>query len=223
MKNMAIVFLVIVLTFALTGNALAANLVYLDIMTDGTVETSGSNIGALNSEKDLKINILSGGTMLGGKYKIGAEYGVGTIGEGSDESDVTLWSVKGGYRVYDALATKLDVLIAPLNIDTESNTLDSKLETLLAGLDVTQFFSPKMFLTGSLAYSINGSYDSSLGNDDSVPVSMMRVKFHYLVSDKVALEAGFTALKYTAHYTAFGGGDLDYNLGGLSLGVMYTF
>lgn len=216
MKTFLVIILTLVLASASAISVSAAPILFsLDVLPSGSVEKEGIQ----NIEDDLETTIISGGTMFG-KFKVGAEYGVGTIKEDAEDNDFTIWGLKGGYRVLDARATKLDAIIAVLGIDTESNKLDGT----LVGLDFTQYFSEKMFLSGSYVYAIDGSHEHDvLKSDDDVPISLLRLKFNYLVAEKLGLALGYTDLDYEFDHTIPVSGKMDVSLGGVSLGVFYIF
>lgn len=214
MKTFMVIILALILALVSAISVSAAPiLVGLDLLPSGTVDQEGFK----NVEDDLKVTIISGGTMFG-KFKVGAEYGVGTIEETAGDNDLSMWALKGGYRFLDARATKLDALIVPLVIDTEKN----KLEGTLVGLDITQYFSEKMFLSGSYVFAIDGSHEhDQLGTDDDVSISLLRLKFNYLVAEQLGLALGYTNLKYGFEHKTYGSEDVS--LGGISLGVFYIF
>ena len=214
MKTFLVIILSLVLALASAISVSAAPILFsLDVLPSGTVEQEGFK----NVEEDLKVAIVSGGTMFG-KFKVGAEYGEGTIKEESGDNDFSIWGAKGGYRVFDARATKLDAIIAVLGIDTEKNKLDGT----LVGLDFTQYFSEKMFLSGSYVFAIDGSHEHDvLKLDDDVPISLLRLKFNYLVAEKLGLALGYTDLSYGFKHKSYGSEDVS--LGGISLGVFYIF
>lgn len=213
MKTFLVIILTLVLALASAINVSAAPILFsLDVLPSGTVEQEGFQ----NGENDLEVAIVSGGTMFG-KFKVGAEYGVGAI---EDDNDLSIWGVKGGYRFLDARATKVDAIIALMGIDTEIN----KLEGTLVGFDFTQYFSEKMFLSGSYVYAIDGSHEHDvLKSDDDVPISLLRLKFNYLVAEKLGLAFGYTDLNYEFDHTFPVSGKMDVSLGGVSLGVFYIF
>ncbi|HYH01949.1 MAG TPA: hypothetical protein VEC37_02515, partial [Bacillota bacterium] len=158
--RISVILLVLVLLFSMATGTMAAAVGYLDVLAGGTVDKESSN-SMLSGEDDLKVTIISAGTLLKEKFKIGAEYGVGTIESSPEEEDVSLWTVKVGYRLVDKLAFKLDAIVAPLTIDTDK----SMLRTTLAGLESTVYFSKKMFLTGSYVLG-NATYENNSFKED---------------------------------------------------------
>lgn len=214
MKIFLVILLSLVLALAVAINAAAAPvLLYLDTLPNGYAEINGK-------EDDLSFTIVSGGTMFG-KFKVGAEYGLGKIEETGGDKDAALWSIKGGYRFLDLRATKLDGIIATIMIDTEKSGVENSLESINAGFDFTQYFSEKLFLAASVVYSVDSSYDYALGEDDDVSVSLYRVKLHYLLNDNWGAVLGYTDLNYDFdHHLA---GKVDVSLGGFHLGVFRKF
>ena len=214
MKTFLVIILALVLALASAISVSAAPILFsLDVLPSGTVEQEGFQ----NAEDDLETIIISGGTMFG-KFKVGAEYGVGTIKEDAGDNDFSIWGLKGGYRFLDARATKLDAIIAVLGIDTEKNKLDGT----LVGFDFTQYFSEKMFLSGSYVFAIDGSHEHDLlGSDDDTSISLLRLKFNYLIAEKLGLALGYTDLCYEFKHKLYGSEDVS--LGGISLGVFYIF
>lgn len=218
MKTFLVIVLLLILTILSAISVSAAPVVlYLDTLPSGTVDKNGH--AALVGEDDLTTTIISGGTMFD-KFKVGAEYGTGTIEEDTGDNDFSIWGLKGGYRFFDARATKLDAIIAVLEIDTEK----SKLDGTLVGVDFTQYFSEKAFLSGSYVFAIDGSHEHDvLKSDDDVPISLLRLKFNYLVAEKLGLALGYTDLRYKVDHSTPVSGRLDVSLGGISLGVFYIF
>ncbi len=218
MKIFLVIILALVLALASAISVSAAPILFsLDVLPSGSVEKDGH--AALAGEDDLTTTIISGGTMFG-KFKVGAEYGTGTIEEKDGNNDFSIWGLKGGYRVLDARATKLDAIIVVLGIDTEKNKLDGT----LVGFDFTQYFSEKMFLSGSYVFGIDGSHEHDLlGSDDDTSISLLRLKFNYLVAEKLGLALGYTDLRYEVDHSTPVSGRLDVSLGGISLGVFYIF
>lgn len=214
MKIFLVMLLSLILAMVSAISVSAAPLLFsLDVLPSGTVNQEGFK----NVEDDLEVKIVSGGTMFG-KFKVGAEYGVGSIEEDAGANDLTMWAVKAGYRLLDARATKIDAIMAPLVIDTEKN----KLEGTLVGLDFTQYFSEKAFLSGSYVIAIDGSHEHDLlGTDDNTSISLLRLKFNYLVAERLGLALGYTDLKYEFEHKTLGSEDVS--LGGVSLGVFYLF
>ena len=214
MKTFLVITLSLILVMVSAISVSAAPILFsLDVLPSGTVDQEGFK----NVEDDLGVTIVSVGTMVD-KFKIGAEYGVGKIEEDEGDNDLSMMAFKGGYRFFDARATKLDAIIAPLIIDTEKN----KLEGTLVGLDITQYFSEKMFLSGSYAIAIDGSHEHDLlGSDDDTPISLLRLKLNYLVAERLGLALGYTDLDYEFEHKAYGSEDVS--LGGVSLGVFYIF
>lgn len=216
MKKIFVLMVLSVMLFSLAISASAATVVYIDGLPNGEVEKENPVIGGT---EDLTVNIISAGTMIN-KVKIGAEYGIGEI----ENTDLSLWSLKTGYRLVDAKATKLDGIVAVLNIDTDDGTYKGNLDTILAGFDFTQYFSERAFLTASLVYSINGSYENSnvfIGKDDDASVNMYRLKFHYLLNENLGLTAGYTKLSY--NFVADALGSVDVAMGGFNVGLVYIF
>lgn len=212
MKIFLVILLSLVLALAVAINAAAAPvLLYLDTLPNGTADISGE-------KNDLSFTIVSGGTMFG-KFKVGAEYGLGKIEGTSGDKDAGLWSVKGGYRLLDLRATKLDGIVATIMIDTKQSGVENSLDSINAGFDFTQYFSEKLFLTASVVYSVDASYDYALGEDDDVPVSLYRVKLHYFLNDNWGAVLGYTDLNY--EFDA--GTKVDVSLGGFHLGVLHKF
>lgn len=219
-KFLALLLTLVLLLAGLATGASAATLGYLDGIVNGTVEKDGTGaLSAQNGEDDLKVTIISAGTLIQDRYKLGAEYGVGSIA-GASKEDVTLWTVKAGYRLIDATAFKLDAIVAPLNIKTDS----SSLKATLLGVDLAQYFSTKLFLTVSYVVG-DGKYEKSPFKDDSAPVSFFRSKLHYLLTDNLGLVAGYSTLKYEfdAVLSGISVGSMDVTMGGPSLGLVYKF
>lgn len=218
MKTYLVIALALILGLTSAISVSAAPILFsLDTLPSGSVDKEGHAM--LAGEDDLKTTIISGGTMFD-KFKVGAEYGVGSIEEDTGDNDFSIWGLKGGYRFLDARATKLDAIIALLGIDTESNKLDGT----LVGLDFTQYFSEKMFLSGSYIFAIDGSHEhDQLGSDDDVPISLLRLKFNYLVAEQLGIALGYTDLDYEFDHSIPASGKLDVSLGGISLGVFYIF
>ncbi len=224
MKFLVFMIVLVVLVAGLATAAAAATLGYLDVVSNGSVDKDGSGFLGPSSEKtDLKISIISAGTLIQDKYKLGAEYGIGSIAGTaiSPKEDVKIWSIKGGYRLVNAKAFKLDAIVAPLDLKTDS----SQLKVILGGVDVAQYFSTKMFLTASYVLGSGSNEKEGLPKDDSVPVHFFRAKFHYLLNDQVGLVAGYTSLKYKidAVHPLYGHGAMDVTMGGPSLGLVYIF
>ncbi len=217
-----LILAVLGLLFGLTATGASATvLFYLDGVVDGEVDRSGHP--AVTGEDDLKTTIVSAGTIFKDRYKVGAEYGWGSIDSNTGSDDLTLWSVKGGYRFVNARAFKMDVVVAPLNIKTDS----LKLKGTMVGVDIAQYFSTKAFLT--LTYALNNSSTfehDTLGTDDSAALSLLRLKFHYFLNDNLGLVAGFTVLKYEAEVThplAGPLGKMKADMGGPTVGLVYKF
>ncbi len=214
MKTFLVIALSLILGLASAISVSAAPILfYLDELVDGTVDMNGT-------ESDLSFTMVSGGTLFENKVKVGVEFGTGDI----EGADVSLWSVKGGYRFVDAMATKIDGVVALLDIDGEISDLSS---TLL-GFDFTQYFSEKLFLSGSIAYSLDGSHELTAApgmviKEDDVPTTIYRVKLIYLINDNWGAALGYTDLRYEFDHPNPLVGKMDVSLGGLSLGAMYKF
>jgi hypothetical protein len=217
----------LVLLLGVAAETRGAAVGYLDMVVDGVVEKDAhpttAGTGKLNDgEDDLKITIISAGALLKEKFKVGAEYGFGEIVGSSQSEDVSMWSLKAGYRVVDKLAFKADAIVAPLNIDTES----SELRSFLYGIDVSVYFSKKMFLTGTWVLG-EGSYKKDgFQKDAAVPLSLLRLKFHYFFNEKIGAIVGYTQLKYEADMVyagLFDWGRMDVSMGGPVLGLVYKF
>lgn len=213
-----LILAVLGLLFGLTATGASATvLVYLDGVVDGKVDRSGHPV--VTGEDDLKTTIVSAGTIFKDRYKVGAEYGWGSIDSSTGSDDLTLWSVKGGYRFVNARAFKLDGIIAPLNIETDS----LKLKGTMVGVDLAQYFSTKMFLTFTYALNNGSTFEhDTLGTDDSAALSLLRLKFHYFLNDNLGLVAGYTLLKYEAQL-AGSLGKMKADMGGPAIGLVYKF
>ncbi len=221
MKTFLVIILALVLALASAISVSAAPIVfYLDTLPSGTVEKDGHAF--VNGEDDINVTILSGGTMFG-KYKVGAEYGVGKIEADSGDEDLSLWGLKGGYRFYDARATKLDAMLVLMNITTESKGKENELNGTLVGLDFTQYFSEKVFISGSIVYAINGSYDYATDKDNDASIALYRLKFHYFITEDLGVVLGYTDLGYEFKHSSLGGAAIDVAITGLSLGALYKF
>lgn len=229
MKFYAILLtLVLLLAFLATG-AMASTVGYLDIVTNGVVDkdanptATGQAVGFKSGQDDLSVTIISAGTIIDDKYKIGAEYGIGSVDTTPTDENLTLRSIKVGYRLVNATAFKFDLIVAPLNVTANS----SQLNTTLIGIDLAQYFSKKIFLTASYVMG-NGTYEkTNFKKDNSVPTSLLRFKFHYFLNDNVGLVAGYTGLNYKFDGAlAINGaklGTMDVNMGGPTLGLVYKF
>ncbi|MGE5604072.1 MAG: hypothetical protein ACM3YE_00080, partial [Bacteroidota bacterium] len=177
MKKFLVIALASVLSLtAMVSVSAAPVVIYFDTLADGSVDFNGT-------ESDLSFNIISGGTMINDKVTVGAEFGTGD----NEGDDVSLWSAKGGYRFYDARATKLNGVVALLNLGTEGGDLSST----LIGLDFTQFFSEKLFVSGTIGYSVDGSFE-----DFDASVTLIRAKLYYLINDNWGAALGYTDLSY---------------------------
>ncbi|NLY75215.1 MAG: porin family protein [Firmicutes bacterium] len=221
MKAYLAIIFALVLSLALAVSAAAAPILfYFDTLPNGSVEKGG----AVQGKDDLTFSIVSGGTMFG-KFKVGAEYGIGKIKETGGDKDASLWSIKGGYRLLDLRATKLDGIVATIVIDTERGAEKTKLDSIHVGVDFTQYFSEQLFLAASVVYAVDGSYDYGPGKDDDTPVSLYRFKLHYLLNENWGAVLGYTKLNYEFDFTVpvIGKANADVSLGGWHLGVLYLF
>ncbi len=218
MKRFLAMALALILGLASAISVSAAPVVfYLDTLPSGSVETSVKAEG-----DDLTFTIVSGGTMFG-KFKVGAEYGIGKIEETGGDKDASLWSIKGGYRLLDLRATKLDGIVALVNVGTEKGGVETELDSIDVGFDFTQYFSEKLFLAASVVYSVDSSYDYGPGTDNDAPVSLYRVKLHYLLNDNWGAVLGYTDLNYEFDHPNPAVGKVDVSMGGWSLGALYKF
>ena len=198
--------------------AAATTVAYLDFGMNAKVDVDGSGLVPSKTE-DLAVTIISAGTLINDKYKIGAEYGVGTI---DPSNDLTLWSVKAGYRFVNATAFKVDAIIAPINITTETGELNAT----MYGVDLAQYFSKSIFLTATYVVSTGTCKNDGYKTDNSVPTRLIRVKFNYFFNDSIGMVAGYTGLDYKSDMVMlnnFNVGKADVNLGGPTLGVVYKF
>ncbi len=228
MKFFVVLGLLVLLLVSTATGAMAAAVGYLDMVANGVVDQdanptpTGQALGLKNGQDDLAVSIISAGTIINDKYKIGAEYGIGSVKKTGDDENLTLRSIKVGYRLVSAKAFKLDAIVAPLNI----NANHSQLDTLLYGFDAAQYFSTKMFLT--LSYVVgDGEYQKDgLKDDKSVPTNLLRIKFHYFFNDNIGAVAGYTGLNYkfnSIHPMAGNLGTMDVHMGGPTLGLVYKF
>jgi hypothetical protein len=214
----------LVLLVAVTTETRAAGVGYLDMVVNGTVEKdahpTAAESGTLRSgEDDLTTTIVSAGAIFQDKYKVGAEYGFGEITGASQSEDLSLWSVKAGYRLVNKLALKVDAIVAPLNINTDS----SELRSVLYGIDAALYFSEKMFLTGSWVLGDATYEKDGCSKDNSVPIDFLRLKFHYFFHDKLGVVVGYTKLQYKFDVIKSGYdlGRMDVGMGGPTLGLVY--
>jgi hypothetical protein len=193
---------------------MGAGAIYFDQFCDGKVEAKNG------SKVDMDAWFIGAGSSFG-KWKIGFEYGEGEFGAAT-KTDVSLLSLKGGYRVVDLRATKVDVILVTVDMDVKNRF---ELEGMpLVGIDFTQFFSEKFFVTATYQYSVRESftYDAYGEMSGDIKIIVPRIKFTYLVTDHVGITAGYSSLSYELNTTpsVF---NQDTTLGGYTLGVMYKF
>lgn len=206
-----IVVMVSIFLFGFAHCAMGSSMVYYDQFCDGKVDSDGSPSVGLSAE------FIGAGTTFE-RWKVGAEYGKGEFGN-PKTNDVSLLSLKAGYRVLDLRATKLDVTYSTLDMDVKKR-FELKSNAML-GLDFTQFFSEKFFVSATLQHSLNESFKlkatgKSYGGDKEIIVP--RIKFNYLVRENLGITAGYSSLSYTIDAL-----HMNTTMGGYTLGVMYKF
>ena len=118
----------------------------------------------------------------------------------------------------DQTATKFDVIAVLLNISTESPGGTSQFDATYVGFDFTQYFSKQASLALSYVYAIQGENDHyiNLLDDDDVSSTLLRLKFNYLFTENLGAALGYTNLIYSPS-------NIDFDLGGITLGVLYRF
>ncbi len=227
MKFFVILGLLVLLLGSMATGTMAAAVGYLDIVANGVVDqdanpTPFGQANLKNGQDDLAVSIISAGTIFDDKYKVGAEYGIGSVEKAGKDENLTLRSIKVGYRVVNARAFKFDLIAAPLNINANTSQLD----TVLYGFDAAQYFSTKMFLTLSYVTGSGKYQRDNMQDDKSVPTNLVRVKFHYFFNDNIGAVAGYTGLNYKFGYVVPNGpnlGSMDVHMGGPTLGLVYKF
>ncbi|GEM_PF-694560 len=215
-KLFFIFLLLAMMVIGFSHASLASGMVYMDRFFNGEVDTKGQ------ADQDLDAAFIGAGFSKG-KWKAGLEYGEGEVG---GHVDVSLLSLKAGYRVLDARASKLDVTLSTLSLDAKG-AYELRSNALL-GVDYTQFFSEKFFVSVTFQYSLDDSfkYDSysSLPTKVDGGVTVPRIKFTYMVNDKMAITAGYSQLGFKVDapspYDAL---DRDTTMGGFTLGMLYRF
>jgi hypothetical protein len=215
MKKLLVVLLAMAMTLALATCAAAAGSVYIDRIWEGDENESGANWNGT----------FIGGGMLINKFKFGAEYGTGLLGA---STDMTLFNIKGGYRVVENNGTMLDVVLVYLSLAGTNDAIPGgdALEStaMMIGLDFTQYFS-KDFLI-SLQYNYSLSADTSAWGitgpsyidvgDNTITV--LRAKATYFFSEMVGASLGYQSLIIdTKDY------DTIRDFSALSLGVVFRF
>lgn len=216
LKLFVLFLLLAMMVIGFSHSVMASGMVYMDRFFGGEVNTEG------HADQDLDAAFVGAGFSMG-KWKAGFEYGEGDV---DGVVDVSLLSVKAGYRVLDARASKLDVTLSSLDLDAK-NTYELKSNALI-GLDYTQFFSEKFFMSLTVQRSIDGSftYDkySAVKTKVDGGVFVPRIKFTYMINDNVAVTAGYSQLSFkvdaASPYDAL---DRDTTLGGYTLGMLYRF
>jgi hypothetical protein len=208
MKKLLVVLLAMAMTLALATCAAAAGSVYFDRIWEGTENQSDDNWNGT----------FIGGGMLIDKFKFGAEYGMGQLGA---NIDMTLWNLKGGYRVVENNGTMLDVVLVYLNLTGNLEPLGDILEStaMMVGLDFTQYFS-KDFLI-SLQYDYSLSADTTMfpiGDVGDNTISVLRFKATYFFSEMVGASLGYQSLVIDSEDY----GKLE-DFTALSLGVVFRF
>lgn len=215
MKVFFTIVFVVVMSLALVTCASAASVVSVDSLQSGTYKAKPT------TEGDIALNIISAGTLID-KWKLGAEYGTGNlkIKNNGPSFDVGIWSVKGGYRFVDATATKVDGIIALLNINSKTTGMSSELNSNMVGLDFTQYFSEKAFLSATYVTGISSSYKFNAIQDTNPTASLLRVKVSYLFTENIGGALSYNDLNYSAKLSSK---TTDYSLNGYSFGVFYKF
>lgn len=208
--KLLIVIMLSLFLFGFAHCAMGSTAIYYDQFCDGKVDSEGS------PEVGMTAGFLGAGTTFG-KWKVGVEYGKGEFGN-PKTNKVSLLSLKAGYRVLDRRATKLDVAFSTLDMDAK-NRFDLESNAML-GLDFTQFFSEKFFVSATLHHSISESftYGPGIKASGDKQITVPRIKFSYLVTENMGITAGYSSLRYKIDAL-----HMDTTLGGYTLGVMYKF
>lgn len=202
------VVMVMLLVLGVAQSALGSVVIYYDQFFGGEVKHKGQ------AAQDLEAGFIGVGATYG-SWKFGAEYGSGEID--SQDLDVSLLSLKAGYRVIDGYASKLDLTLSTLDLEGD-NVFELKSNTML-GVDFTQFFSERFFGTATLQYSLNESYTHGGHKySGSKEIVVPRLKLSYLIADQVGVTAGYSALLYKVDAL-----DIDATLGGYTAGLFYRF
>jgi hypothetical protein len=147
------------------------------------------------------------------QIKFGAEFGINASDkdEADDSQDYNMSNFKIGFRVADGEEAKLDVIVSSLKFDGDAFGDHAATGTML-GADLTYALSEQLFFQASYAHSL----DASWGDDDSANMSALNLKAGCLVTDNVAISAGYRL------YTIKGNG-LTMEPNGMTLGVMCRF
>lgn len=213
-KILLVLLILATMVIGFAHSTMASGMVYMDRFFGGQVETEG------HADQDLDAAFVGAGFSYG-KWKAGLEYGEGDV-DGS--TDVALLSLKAGYRVLDARASKVDVTFSTLDLDAKG-AYELKSNALI-GLDYTQFFSEKLFMSITLQHSLDDSfkYDKAPTVKTKVDggVTVPRIKFTYLINDSMAITAGYSQLGFKVD-AAVDALDRDTTLGGYTLGMLYRF
>ncbi len=175
---------------------------------ESVVEIPGSK-----TKKDLSGTVLKGGVSYA-RWKFSAEYHDGEIGL----DDYELLYLQGGYRVIDAYASKVDLMLGSLNIKTDTTELDN----LLFVAEYTQFFSKRFGMTASLGYSLDGSHKLGTIKDKDVDSTIFRVNCNIIFTEKLIGNIVYTNLNY-GFYHPVASADADVTLSAWSLGLTYRF
>jgi long-subunit fatty acid transport protein len=215
MKKTLLVFaLVGCMIMAISCAAMASN-AYVGGVVGGKWD---NNIA--DQDDDLDLGFIVGGEYnFLDKFKVGLEYLSGTEKDmGNDDLDYDSYEVKFGYRVLENDKFNMDVTLSYYDENYDSDDND-EVDGVILGTDLSYLFNDKFSLSGSLGFSVDGTYssDNQTYDDNDADILIVKAQGNYNINERWSAFLGYHYVNSDVDHAD------DFSNQSILLGAAYKF
>jgi opacity protein-like surface antigen len=208
-KIFVMLFLAGALVFALAAGAMA-NSVYVDGLFEGDskVESGGTEKGDFSG-------LTVGANLTFDKIFLNLEYAQETI-KYSDDTDLDTINFKCGYAFFVGDESYLALTAGYHQMEPDSSA-NIKYSGVLIGLTAVSNLGAASRLEGSVAYSVDGTYEEKGESDQDIDILQLQVKYSYYFTENFGAGIGYRYTQYKDE------DDTKLTNSGPTAGVTYRF
>lgn len=211
-KILVTLFLVSSLVFSFAASAMADS-VYVDGFVESKSDWQLEDIG--DGDDDNLSGFVLGGNFSGDRVTLGLEYLDRTLKTAYGDMDTDTVYIKGGFTLFANDANNVAVTLGYDKLDFSDSSLEYN--GIILGINGTFNLSENSRLEGSLGYSVSGTCESDILDED-ITILLLNAKYSYFFTDCIGASVGYRFEQYE-----FDDLDLKTTFSGPTVGLTFKF
>jgi hypothetical protein len=215
-----LVFVALMLSLSVITFADGNLKIYGDFMIGGRYNYYffGNGYDSNDSGSNSASFVFIGGQYTVDKLKIAGEMSIGRIGSSSNNS---MYEIKGGYCFLESEEAKL--YVTGNYFTDDATTAEYKYTSFMVGADGTFLVTDAVTLEGSFGFGLLNNFIDYSGLPYTQPGNLgiynYKVKLNFIISDNIAISAGYRGLKEFRNYSL--GRYSTEDISGFTLGALF--